>query len=347
MLSDGTFNNKVRELHEKYGDVVRVAPKEVSFINGEVAWDEIYGFRAGPKKSGTFLKDKNWIARTEPPSMIVADGADHTRFRRLLAHAFSNVALKDQEPLIQRQVDLFINGIKEEAALQAGVVNFVKWFNFFTFDVIADLTFGQSFGCLTKKDERYVNMVNSMLQAGAQGRVKHMWPTLGTLGVLLGLQVVPMSALKMIPEFLKFARNAVQTRLDSQVDRPDFISYILRYNGQEGKGMTHEEIDSNCVQFLIAGSETSATTLSGLIYLLALHPKYLNQLTKEIRGRFSGPKEMTFQALEDIQLLNATISETLRLYPPVPTGFPRISPPGGATIGNYFLPENVSRVDTT
>lgn len=267
LLSDGTFNNKVRELHEKYGDVVRVAPREVSFISGEVAWEEIYGFRTGTKKTGTFLKDQHWIARTEPPSMIMADGADHTRFRRLLAHAFTSTAVKDQEPLIQHNVDLFIIGIKEEAKLQgAGIVNLVKWFNFFTFDVIADLTFGQSFGCLTKKDERYVDMVNNMLQAGAQGRVKHLQPVLGTLGIVLGLQIVPLSALKTIPEFLKFAQKAVQARLDSAVDRPDFISFILRHDGQEGKGMSRQELDSNCVQFMMAGSETSATTLCGLTY---------------------------------------------------------------------------------
>ena len=113
LLSDGNFNKKVRELHEKYGDVVRVAPREVSFICGEVAWDEIYGFGAGSKKSGTFVKDQNWIAKVDPPSMIMSDGTDHTRYRRLLSHSFSNKALKDQEPLIQGYADLFINGLKE------------------------------------------------------------------------------------------------------------------------------------------------------------------------------------------------------------------------------------------
>jgi hypothetical protein len=35
------------ELHEEYGDVVRLAPNEVSFISADSAWSEIYGFRTG------------------------------------------------------------------------------------------------------------------------------------------------------------------------------------------------------------------------------------------------------------------------------------------------------------
>lgn len=40
--------------------------------------------------------------------------------------------------------------------------------------------------------------------------------------------------------------------------------------------------------------------------------------------------------------LAAVIEETLRLYPPVAAGLRRIVPKGGATIDEYFVPENVS-----
>ncbi|KAH7386602.1 isotrichodermin C-15 hydroxylase [Cadophora sp. MPI-SDFR-AT-0126] len=342
LLSDGTFNKKVQELHEKYGDVVRVAPREVSFICGEVAWDEIYGFRAGSKKSETFLKDRYWIAKVDPPSMIAADGADHTRFRRLLSHAFSNKALKDQEPLIQASMDLFIDGLKKEVQVRSdGVVDLVKWFNRLTLDVIGDLTFGKSFDCLTKGNDQFVEMVDNMLHAGAQGRVRHLQPMLGTLSTMLGLEMVPVSALKTIPQFIKFSRDAVDERLNSEVDRPDFISQIVQYNDVKGKGMTRDELDSNCIQFLIAGSETSATALSGITYLLCTNSVYMEKLKKEIRHRFSGYKDLTFDALDDIPL-DAVINEGLRIYPPVPTGFPRLVPSGGATIGEYYIPAKTS-----
>ncbi|UPK90664.1 hypothetical protein LCI18_001599 [Fusarium solani-melongenae] len=315
--SSGTINNKVVELHRKYGDVVRVAPNEVSFISGEVVWDEVYGFRTGSRKSET----------TQPPAMIMADGADHARYRRLLSHAFSNSALKDQEAIVQKYMALLVDGLRDSGdKADDNIVDLVKWYNFLTFDIIADLSLGSAFGCLEKGEEKYVTMINNMLRAGAQGRVKYLQPMLGTISTILGLQAIKISALKTIPQFVKFTHDRVQQRLDSEVDRPDFVSQILRYQNVESKGMSRTELDMNCIQFLIAGSETS----------------YLDELTKEIRSRFSAQDEITFARTRDIPLLNAVIEEGLRLYPPVPLGFPRLVPKGGAIVDGFHLPANTS-----
>ena len=53
-LLTGKLIHRQRELHEKYGDVIRIAPDEVSFAN-ERAWDDIYTFRRGHKRA---LRDK-------------------------------------------------------------------------------------------------------------------------------------------------------------------------------------------------------------------------------------------------------------------------------------------------
>lgn len=184
-------------------------------------------------------------------------------------------------------------------------------------------------------------MINNMLHAGAQGRIKHFLPLLGSASIVLGLQMVPISALKAIPEFLKFVSDTVEARLNSKVDRPDFISHIVRNNTVDRKDMSRIELDSNCVQFLIAGSETSGTALSGITFLLCKNPEYSQQLTKNIRALFLGHKEITFDAVEKIPLLNAVISEGLRIYPPVPTGFPRLVPRAEQLLATGYVLENV------
>ncbi|KAM6539468.1 hypothetical protein FALCPG4_001268 [Fusarium falciforme] len=299
------------------------------------------GSEQARKKSETFLKDQYWIARTQPPSMIMADGADHARYRRILSHAFSNSALKEQEAIVQKYMALLIDGLRDSGdKADDNIVDLVKWYNFLTFDIIADLSFGSAFGCLEKGEEKYVAMINNMLQAGAQGRVKYLQPMLGTISTVLGLQAITISALKAIPQFIKFTHDRVQQRLDSEVDRPDFVSQILRYQNVESKGMSRKELDMNCIQFLIAGSETSSTALAGITFLLCKNPKYLDELTKEIRNKFSAQDEITFASTRDIPLLNAVIEEGLRLYPPVPLGFPRLVPKGGATVDGFHLPAN-------
>ena len=60
-IRTGQMHKWVQELHETYGEAVRVAPEEVSFISAETAWTDIYGFRTGKYKgTGAFLKDRNW-----------------------------------------------------------------------------------------------------------------------------------------------------------------------------------------------------------------------------------------------------------------------------------------------
>ena len=46
MILGGRFPQKMKALHQQYGDVVRIAPDELSFIDG-TAWKSIYGTRVG------------------------------------------------------------------------------------------------------------------------------------------------------------------------------------------------------------------------------------------------------------------------------------------------------------
>jgi len=58
----------------------------------------------------------------------------------------SDKALREQEPLIKQYVDLLISRLHENA--KNGAQDMVSWYYFVTFDIIGDLTLGESFGCL-------------------------------------------------------------------------------------------------------------------------------------------------------------------------------------------------------
>jgi len=91
---------------------------------------------------------------------------------------------------------------------------------------------------------------------------------------------------------------------------------------------------------MIAGTETTATLLSGLVYLLLRNPGPMRQLTDEIRESFNSPEEMTLGSLARLKYLHACLEEALRLYPPIPTGLQRRTPPGGTAICGKYVPEN-------
>lgn len=92
---------------------------------------------------------------------------------------------------------------------------------------------------------------------------------------------------------------------------------------------------------VLAGSETSATLLSGLVFRLLKNPEIYGKLTKEVRSAFNDTSDITFRNEADLPYLNACIEEALRIYPPVPMSIPHITPPEGATVSGRFIPGNV------
>lgn len=117
---------------------MRIAPDELSYISGETAWQDIYGFHTGKKAAeGKYLKDRMFFAKPYNGvwSILLADTEAHTRMRRNLAHAFSDKALREQESLIQGYVELFIQRLHEQVQNDSkGKVDLVRWYNYFTFE---------------------------------------------------------------------------------------------------------------------------------------------------------------------------------------------------------------------
>jgi len=94
---------------------------------------------------------------------------------------------------------------------------------------------------------------------------------------------------------------------------------------------------------IIAGSDTSATVLSNIMYYLLVHQEYLIALRREIDENFPFKEQASIEVskLAGMKLLNAIINETLRLLPPLPTSIQRAPQKGGGGkfIGKMFVPE--------
>lgn len=139
---------------------------------------------------------------------------------------------------------------------------------------------------------------------------------------------------------VKRAMDTVDRRINLETDRKDFLHYILAANDE--KGMSRPEINVNAFSLSIAGSESSATCLSGATYFLLTHPHNYATLVKEIRTTFTSEEDITLASTNNLEYLEAVISESLRLYPPVAGTLPRQVPPGGETIDGAYVPAGTS-----
>lgn len=155
--------------------------------------------------------------------------------------------------------------------------------------------------------------------------------------------MIPNSVREKRKQHMAFSSDRVNTRLAIETDRPDIWSYILRHakSNKEVKGLSLEQMYSNSSSFMIAGTETTATQLAGLTFLLLKNLRIMEKLTNEIRSAFDQQGAITMQSLAQMEYLNACIEEGLRLYPPVPVGTSRITPEPGATVCGQFVPAGV------
>ncbi|KAF2021584.1 averantin oxidoreductase, partial [Aaosphaeria arxii CBS 175.79] len=332
----GRLPMHTKTLHDRYGSIVRLSPNELSF-NTVQAWDDIYGHRVGRPN---MAKDPIHVGSVDPvpgvSTISMADNDTHARQRRALSHGFSQQALWGQEEIVQSYVTKLLNNIKGFCENRQSF-NIVDWYNFMTFDVIGDLSFGESFGCLDRGDFHFwITLIFKAVQAGAIEAATRRFSTAGSPLQNYLMRWIPNEMRKQRKDHLAYSREKVLKRLaDSKSDRKDFIHYILRQSKRID--LSQDEIIVNGALFIVAGSETTAMTLSAMTNFLIRHPSKFDKLKKEIREAFASESEITVERATALEYLNACIEETLRMLPPAPVGFLRSVPPGGDTIDGQFL----------
>jgi cytochrome P450 len=278
-----------------------------------------------------------------PQNIITTlDPATHARMRKLLSTSFTERSLKSQEPLIELYADLLISRLREIVATPANqangvLLNIVDWLNYFTIDIIGDLAFGESFDCLKNSNYHpWVKTLNNFLKGMVYLAATRFYPSVE----YLMFKMLPKSVMEMQRKHTEFANERINRRLNLEKDRPDLMTPFMKDNVGFGK-MSLREIQSNFAILIVAGADTTATTLSGTLNYLIQSPQVLQKLVSEIRTSFEREAKITIAVASGLPYLNAVINEGLRLCNPVPGGLPRMVPKGGDTYAGHWIPENV------
>jgi cytochrome P450 len=325
----GDHWHAVHKLHLKYGPVVHIAPDELSFIDAR-AWKDIYGHRPG---NSELSKDPSQTYSNNPahPSIVFAPLKHHAKLRKLMSSGFSDGALRQQESFLRAYAMKLIEGLK---AQEPGPVDINKWYNFSTFDIIGHLAFAESFDCLSSSD--YHPWVTKMLSTV---KIVTWTRILGRLapGILpILLKQLPEQIRKDHEATWEFARLKLLERKERQLDYTDLMSGLI---DAEQKGLLHQQdLVSNAPILVLAGSETTATSLSGTTYYLMTNPSVYSRLVKEIRSNIHSHSEVNMSSVGSLTYLNAVIEESLRMYSPANSNHPRVTPREGAIICDQCIP---------
>jgi cytochrome P450 len=304
----GIWPYKLKKLHERYGSTVRFSPNEISTIHPE-AWKQVYGHKK--ETSQQFIKDPDFYDASATPvkDIIHADNDGHKRMRRVMAHAFSEKALRGQSDILNHHANHLISGIAERVG--QGPIDITMWYTFATYDVVGDLAFGQSFGCLEKGvfDPAVASVQNS-IKFGTVGQIviRHPW-----VAPFFNL-FIPRHIVRDFEYNIQRGEQIVKDRINGFVKRPerqDLLDLVLRHNDE--KGLSRDEIATNATTLIIAGSDTTGSILAGTTYNLLMNRDKYDRLVGDIRDRFASEEEINIETVNNLSYLLAVFDESFRL----------------------------------
>ncbi|KAI0967378.1 cytochrome p450 benzoate 4-monooxygenase [Xylaria arbuscula] len=351
----------VHAAHQKYGKVVRVGFNHVSIATSE-------GLRTVYAHGNGFLKDTFYEAFVSgvPGVFNVRDRGEHTRKRKIVAHAFSPGAVHDFEPYMSANLQRWIDQLDRIARTPGkdgyARLNIMPWCTFLAFDIIGDLAFGAPFGmvwrgrdeCESTEPGQPATYVPGAETLNRRGEVT------STLGLLPDLR--PWASYLPDPFFTKglqsvknlhgIAVAAINKRLDDTkgnqpvAERRDILEMLRRSKDAEGNPMQRDELVSEALTQLIAGSDTVSNTACAIIYWIldgerrkpgAIVPHLQAELDEAIN---TGSSIAAHGEVKNLQLLRLCIDEAMRLHSTSAIGLPRIvTAKGGVSCEDEHFPE--------
>ncbi|EGE07898.1 cytochrome P450 monooxygenase [Trichophyton equinum CBS 127.97] len=322
------FHEAVQTLHAEHGDFVRIRPREIS-VNNAAAVRDIHGYGSVCLK-GPFY-DLNYPSRS---LQMTRDKAFHSRRRRTWDRGFSPKALSEYEPRVyQHCLDL----VKQLSRLAGTPVDIGKWFKYFGFDVMGDLSFGRPFDMLTTGNPHFLF-----------GMMESSKPVVGTLiGVpwlFILFQKLPGIS-RVRSNWISWCGVQVQERMKLGTTRPDLFSYIL---GNDLSEATSDGDLTYAGNWAIVGQGSEDPGLSNPNDFSSTFLGTASQRQKK------GPSRARRSALPDTHARTQFLAPEARIQPPSskgcikrkpygssrpsPAEVQRLTPPQGAMIADRWIP---------
>ncbi|KAK7423226.1 hypothetical protein QQZ08_009122 [Neonectria magnoliae] len=289
---------EIQKQHEKYGDIVRIGP---------------------------------WYNILHPVISLhmIRDQKEHARRRKTWDKGFSSKALRDYEPRVARYTYQLLDKMEETKGLPFDASTL---FNFYSFDVMGDLAFGKSFDMVKNGVVHYFmkSVHSNMLAVSAFSHLVWMFPLFKEIPGLNYEHV----------KFQKWLSQQVMERQRNKPEVPDIFSWILGdYDDiKDPSKQDTVNLHGDAHLIVVAGSDTTAASLTCLFFELATNPNATRQLQEEVDQYYANTEEPDHVALSKLKYLQACIDESLRLHPPVPSGLQRMTPTQGLQIGDVFIP---------
>ncbi|KAG5986831.1 hypothetical protein E4U54_005248 [Claviceps lovelessii] len=315
--------DEVHRLHAQYGDIVRVGPCELSI--------------ADPKAHHIILSKQSrcikgpWYDTNYPSASVhtTRDPDDHDVRRKYWDKGLGSRALRDYEPRVKRYAQQLLQHVE---ASRGKPIDMSMWFLFYSFDVMGELALSKSFDMMRHGVlHDYVKSLHA--NVAVFGALRHVAWALPLYQTMPGLNRLYVKLHEWIVE-------QVHLRKERGTEASDVFSCIAA--GYEANGMNSALDEANFhdeVHLVIfAGSDTVGVSATNILFELARNPDIAAKLRHELNDYFAARETPDAPSLSKLAYLGACIDEGMRLYPVIPSGLQRVTPPEGLQLGKVHIP---------
>jgi cytochrome P450 len=304
-----------------------------------------------PKALGEVLVQRNYefvkpeglrkgLGRLLGVGILLAEGDEHKRQRKLLMPAFAFRHVKDLYPIFwtkaKEMTEKISTTIKNNPEA-SNVIEIREWSSRATLDIIGLAGIGQDFDSISNPENDLYQTYKSIFGANRGAQIINV-----LLGMLPHWLVVALPLKrndeigKAIHTIKSVARNSIADKraklLKGESKQIDILSVAM-----ESGGFTDEDLVNQLMTFLAAGHETTASAMAWAVYELCKHADVQRKLREEIRSELDLHGEIDSTKLDRLPYLNAFMNETMRIFPPVPLTLRETA--NDTTVQGHFIPK--------
>ncbi|KAI9294176.1 cytochrome P450 [Neoconidiobolus thromboides FSU 785] len=317
-LLGGTYPEYCLDMHNKYGNVVRLSWNQVSF-SSESAAKELYA-TYGYQKSNIY----EILSVVGETTFSTRNKDFHRQRKKIIAPCFSDKVIGSVEYLVKKNLDNFVSKINEFVT-QDQKLDFGLYFHYFAFDVIGDLAFGKSFNMLKDGHHPIVDWVKDLSKIGA---------------LVFTFPFMKYYQFKTVKKLYEFSYDAIRNTRSNPGKTTILGALIEAADPETGKKLNEKELAEESILQLAAGTDTTSHSLTWLFYLLSNHPEIYQNVKDEMLKIFPNKQTITYNICKlECHYLNAVIHEGLRIVPAIGGTPTRLVPKGGKIIDEYYIPE--------